>query len=163
MAGARNGNDLLEVGYIEIAHSPGKNFAGLQQRVEGRNGFFQFDPAAPVQQVAIEPIGPQACQRFLAGGERAAHRGIARQYLGHEKHFVAPSLDRRGDEFFSRSGAVHFRGVDMRQPQIQPAAQRRRGSGGRGIVDFPGSLADGRDIASGGAEQTPGVGDSHGV
>ena len=45
--------------------------------------------SAPVQQVAIEPVGLQPRQRPLAGGDGAAPRRVARQHLRNQEHLVA--------------------------------------------------------------------------
>jgi hypothetical protein len=93
--------------------------------------------AAPVKQVAIQPVGSQARQGFLARRESAPLRGVARQDLGDEKDLIAPAGDRLRDDLFRGSRPVHFRGIDMRQAEIETAAQGRDGGARRGILDFP--------------------------
>jgi len=55
--------------------------------------FPPMDTYRAVKEVAIQPIGAQPRQRFLARRERAALRGIARQHLGDQEHLVAPTGD----------------------------------------------------------------------
>jgi len=59
---ARNGADLLEVGYIEVAHTPGANLPVPPQLFETGNGVLEGIAAAPVQQKTIEVVRFQTYQ-----------------------------------------------------------------------------------------------------
>ena len=122
------------------------------QDVERRNRLLQRVTPRPMKQVAIEPIGAQARQRLFAGGQSAVFRGIAGQHLGNQKNLVAPALDGLADDSLRRSRPVHFRGVDVRQAEIESASQRRDGAGGGRSLHFPCTLANAGDVSPGRAE-----------
>lgn len=73
--------DLVEIIGIEIGDAPGFDLAGLHQFLECGDGVLQRIRAAPMQQIAVEPIGFQPLQRALTGGDGSAARGVARQHL----------------------------------------------------------------------------------
>ncbi len=153
MSRSRDGRDLVKILDVEIAHAPRQNLAVAQQCVEAGDGVLQGRSAAPVKQVAIQPVGAQPRERLFAGRHGAALRGVARQHLRHQENLVAPALDRRADHRFRGSGPIHLGGIDMRQTEVEAAAQG--GDGGiRPVLDFPRSLADRRDAAPGRAEGT---------
>src|SRR3954447_5939159 len=93
-----------------------------------------------MQQIAIEPIGPQPFQGAIAGGDGAAPRRVARQDLRDQKNVVASPGYRLGHDEFGI--AVHFGGVDMRHAEIDAPAQRRDRGGTIAAVDIPGALPD---------------------
>jgi len=157
----RDRRDLFEIRNVEVAHAPGQDLAGPDQCVEGLDRFLQGMGTAPVKQVAIQPVGSQARQGFLACRESAPLRGIARQDLGDEEDFIAPAGDRLCDDPFRGPRAVHFRGIDMSQAEIETAAQGSDGRGRRRCLYLPGSLADRRNTALSAAECACGGG--HGL
>jgi hypothetical protein len=61
-----DGLGLVEVVDIEIADAPRADFSGLLQGREGGDGLGERMRAAPVQEVAVEPVGAQPRQRALA-------------------------------------------------------------------------------------------------
>src|SRR5580692_1959084 len=71
MSGAGNRGHFVQILDVEIADAPGANFALRGERLERGNGFLERHAPAPVEQVAIEPIGAQPGQRFLTSGHRA--------------------------------------------------------------------------------------------
>ena len=85
-------------------------------------------PAAPVQQVAVETIGPEARKRAFAGLDRARRGCVLRHHLGDEEHLVAPAGDRLRDQQFGI--AVEFGRVDVGHAEIEAAAERGNGSAG---------------------------------
>ena len=80
-ARASDCQDLLKIFDIKIADPPGEDFSLLLKCVEGRNGFPQRMRPAPVQKIAIEPVGPQVFERFLTGCPRARSRGVLRKHF----------------------------------------------------------------------------------
>ncbi len=150
--GAGDALGLLEIAGVEIADAPRRDPAGPLQLIERRDGLGERMRAAPVQQVAVEPVGAQAPQRALAGGDGAGPRGVVRQHLGDEKHLVAAAGDRLADDLLGGAVAVHLGGVDVVHAEIEAAAQRRDGGAAVGVLDVPGALADHRDVALRGSE-----------
>ena len=51
---------IIEIGNVEIAHTPGEDLARTDKLLEAGESFAQWDPAAPVEQIAVEAIGPEA-------------------------------------------------------------------------------------------------------
>ena len=151
-AGPGDGFGLVEVVIVEIAHPPRADFAGLLQGREGGDGLDERMRAAPVQEVAVEPIGGEPRQRALAGGDGAGARGVVRQHLGDEKHLVAAAGDGFADDALGGAVAVHLGGVDVVHAEIEAAAQRRDGGAPVAVFDVPGALADHRHVAAGRSE-----------
>src|ERR1700691_366024 len=87
---------------------------------------------------------------------------MVRQHFGYQEHLVAPTFDGFADDSFRQAGSVQFRRVDMRQAEVESAAQRRDGSLCSRSFAFPGSLPDARDLAPGSAEDTHDIFSSHG-
>jgi hypothetical protein len=98
-----------------------------------------------VQQVAVEPVAAKAPERVLAGLAHAGLRRVRRQNLGHQEDLVAPPGDGFADDLLGTTRAIHLGGVDMGEPEIEPAPQRRDGLAPVATFDVPGSLADGGD------------------
>src|SRR6266478_3836643 len=67
---AGDAHGLLEVGYVEVAHAPRANLALALKPLEARDRLLQWIRTAPVQQVAVQPLGSQPRERFLAGRDR---------------------------------------------------------------------------------------------
>ena len=156
MPGAGEGGDFVEVGDIEIAHAPGEDLAVANQNVEGCDRFLQSIGAAPMQEVAVKPVGSQTRQGSLARLECAALRCVARQYFGDQEDFVAPALECLGNEGFRGPRSVHFGGVDVRQAEVESAAKRGDGGVGRRLFERPRALTDRRHGASSIAEYSHG-------
>ena len=85
-----------------------------------------------MQQIGVEVVGAEPPQG-----------GVFRHDLGDEEDLVTPSRDRLADE---RLGPlVHFRRVDVRQPQVEPAPEGGDGVGAVALRDVPRPLAADRD------------------
>src|SRR5690606_3128902 len=137
---------LGHVVLIEVAHAPGEDFSRLPQRFETGDRLGQRLAAAPVQQIAVQPVGLQPFQRLLAGADRAGARGILRQYLGDEEQSVPLGRrERLGDDALGPAGAVHLGGVDMGHAGGDAGAQGRDGRAAVAVLDVPAALADPRD------------------
>jgi hypothetical protein len=117
--------EFLKIAHVEVADSPGKDFAVALQLLEGADGFLERVAAAPMQQITVKTIGLEVLQRFFAGIERAAVRGVAGEHLGNQKYFIAPTGDCLGDHRLGGAAAIHFRRVDVRKTEVHPQAQRR--------------------------------------
>ena len=59
---ARDLNHRFKFTHIEVAYTPGRDFSGLLQLLEGRDGFPQRVTTRPVQEVAIQTVGSQASE-----------------------------------------------------------------------------------------------------
>ena len=141
---ARYSEHLVEIIDIEIADAPCADLAGVREFLERRNGFRERVRSAPMQQIAIEPVGLQSFQRALASCNGATPRGVARQHLGNQKQIVALARDRlRNDEL---GIAIHLGGVDVGHAEIDAAAQRRDRALAIAAIDIPGALPDHGDF-----------------
>ena len=127
-------------------------FPDCVQCREGGDGVGERMRAAPVQEVAVEPVGGEPRERALAGGDGAGARGVVRQHLGDQKHLVAAAGDGLADHALGGAVAVHLRGVDVVHAEIEPAAQRRDGGAAVAVFDVPGALADHRHVTACGCE-----------
>jgi len=67
---AGNPADLLEVGHIEVADAPAEDLAVPLQLLKTRNGLLERIFTPPVEQIAVQTVRAEACQRGLA---RAYH------------------------------------------------------------------------------------------
>src|SRR6476469_54370 len=99
-----------------------------------------------MQEVAIQPIGPQPLQRSLACRDRPSARGILRHHLRDEKDTVAAPGNRFADDVLGLP--VILRGIDVSHAELNAVAQR--GDRRRAIcaVYVPSALADDADLAT---------------
>jgi hypothetical protein len=72
-----------------------------------------------VQQIEIEPVGPQSTQAALARQDGAALGGVLRQHLADQEHVVAPAGYGFADEDFGSPIGIHFGGVDQGHAEIE--------------------------------------------
>ncbi len=149
---ASDTDTLFKIRHVEVAHAPGEYFALLPEFLESRESVFQRMRSAPVQQVAIQPIGPEAGERSLASDLRPPPRRILWQHLGDQEHLVSPSRDGVADQLLGGAGPVHFRGVDVVHSEIDAAAQGGARGGAVAFLDVPGPQANDADLALQGAE-----------
>ena len=54
---------LGEIVRVEVADPPRKDFPRSEELIEGGDRFFQRMPPAPMQKLAVEPVGFQTDQR----------------------------------------------------------------------------------------------------
>src|ERR1700721_1872377 len=82
---------LFKIRHVEVAHAIGEYFALVTERVESRKRVFQRMRSAPVQQVAIQPVGLEMGERSLASDLRPQSGGILWQHLGDPEYLIAPA------------------------------------------------------------------------
>jgi hypothetical protein len=150
----RDGEGAVEILDVEVADAPGQDLARPAQVLEARDRLRQRVLARPVQQVAVQPIRPQAAERGLAGPGDAPARRVARHHLRDEEHLLAAIRDGGGDDRLRV--AVHLRGVDMGHAGVDPGPQRPDRVRPVRTVDVPRALADDRHRDARRAE-APGV------
>src|SRR5271154_509520 len=92
--------NLVEVADVEIADAPAEDLAVSAQLFESRDRLGERMRASPMQQVAIKPVGAQACERALARGPRSRARGVLRQHFGNQKGLVAAAGDSLTNDLF---------------------------------------------------------------
>src|ERR1700761_9484319 len=157
---------LFKIRYVEVAHTIGAYFALLTERVERRKRVLQRMRSAPVQQVAIQPVGLEVAERSLASDLRPQPGGILLQHLGDQKYLIAPAHDGVADEFLGGAGAIHLRGVDVIHSEINASSQGGDRGGSVAFLDVPRALADDADLArqrtelpllNGGPRTVPGI------
>src|SRR5271163_1299832 len=85
--------NLVEVADVEIADAPAEDLAVAAQLFESRDRLGERMRAAPMQQVAIQPVCAQACERAFARDPRSRARGVVRQHFGNQKDLVATAGD----------------------------------------------------------------------
>ena len=71
-----------------------------------------------MQKIEIDPVGLEPPQTSLASGDNAGARGVLWQHLGHDKAFVTAPFDGLSHNLLGNSVAIHLRGVDQREPEI---------------------------------------------
>src|SRR4051812_2682208 len=99
---------------------------------------------------SIQSVGAKASERPLAGHDRAGPGGVLGEDLRGQEDLVASPGDRLAHDLLGV--AVHLRGVDVGQAQVEAPTQGVDRVGAIAAVDIPGPLADRRDLATGGAE-----------
>ena len=105
--------------------------AAVAQRRERFERLLERHRAAPVQQVQIEIVGPQALQAVLARRDRAAARRVLGQHLADEIDLLAPPRDDLRDELFGAAVAVHLGRVDKVQTKVEADVAARVSSSAR--------------------------------
>ena len=144
-AGSGDAFRLVEVVRVEIADAPRADLAGAHEILESGDCFRQRVAAAPVQQVAIEPVGLQAGKRCLAGGDRAPAGRVLGHHLGDQEDRIATAGNRLADDRFGRTAPVEFGRVDVAHAKVEAAPQGRDGACPRRPLEIPRALADDRD------------------
>jgi hypothetical protein len=79
--------------------------------IESLDCAFQWVAAAPVQKIAIQPLGPETSERSLGGRNRPASGSILGKDLGNQEDVIAPAGDCLADYFLG--SAIHLCSVDM--------------------------------------------------
>src|SRR5271166_2535355 len=77
MARAGDPADGVEIGRVEVAHAPRQDLALAPKLLEGGDRVLQRVGAAPVQEITVQAIGPEARQRPFA----RRHGSVARCIL----------------------------------------------------------------------------------
>jgi hypothetical protein len=119
----RNTFQFVGISIIEVAYTPGQYLSVAHELLECGNGFLERMPAVPVERIAIEAFGRETSERLFAGCNGAATRRILRD-LGNQKDLVASSFDGLRNRFFSASGEVHLRGIDLHHAEVDSPPQR---------------------------------------
>ena len=85
--------------------------------------------------------------------------GVGGEDFGDEGDVLAEGGDGLADESLGAAVAVHFRGVDEGEAELDAAAEGGNfcGAGGGRVAEVPGALADAGDGAVGDAERGPGL------
>src|SRR5438552_12325496 len=74
-----NFQSLVEVCFIKVAHAPGKDLAVAMELIECGKGVRQRIRTAPMQKIAIKPVGPESSERSFTCSDRFSARGIVGQ------------------------------------------------------------------------------------
>ena len=143
-ARSRDRFHVFQIRHIEITDAPGADLAVVLQAVESGNGVFERIVSSPVQQVAIEPIGPQSRKRALTSLDSAPAGRVRRQNLRNQKKPVTPPCDGLPHDFFRPAGAIHLGAVDMCQAKVDPQTERGDSGGTAGRLNMPGPLPNDR-------------------
>src|ERR1700722_6645998 len=89
--------EFIEVAYVEVADTPRQDLPVALKRFEAGDRIFQGIWSAPMQQVAVEPVGPEPVERSLAGGDGTLNRGVLGQHLRDQEDLVATTSNRATD------------------------------------------------------------------
>ena len=111
---------FFKIGHIEVAYTPGENFPLALKLLESRERFVQWMLATPVQEVTIQPVGPEALQRTLAGCYRPALRSVAGHDLGDQKNLIALSDDCLTDDILGDT--IKLRSVNVGHAKLYPSS-----------------------------------------
>ena len=138
--------------HIEVTDPVEADLAVAHEPLERRERPLERVRARPVQEVEIEPVGPETAEARLAGAEHALERRVGRQDLRSQEYLVAPAGDRFSDELLDDAGSVHLRRVDVGHPLVQPRAQCDHDARTLVALQVPGPLTDDRHGDPGPAE-----------
>src|SRR4051812_16287926 len=136
-APTRQGHRLLHALLVEVAHAVRAHLARLAKLLERLDGGGERVPRFPVQQIAIEVVGTEPPQAPLARDHRTAPGGVLGQDLRDEEDLVAPPLHRLRDHLLHGAAAVHLRRIDVAEPEIEPAPERRDRLASRVLLHLP--------------------------
>src|SRR5581483_7175796 len=118
---------------------------------------------APVQEVAVEVVGPQAPQARLARRDGPGEARVLGQHLADDEQLLAAAAragHRLRDQLLGAAVAVHLGGVDVHEIELEAGAQRLDLlTPARGAAHLPGPLPDDRDRDAVRAEGPPPDGD----
>src|SRR5579862_2398484 len=81
--------ELIEVAHVEVAHAPRQDLPVALQRLEAGDRVLERMWSAPMQQVAVESVRPEAVKRSLAGGDGTLNRGVLGQHLRDQEDLIA--------------------------------------------------------------------------
>jgi hypothetical protein len=95
-----------------------------------------------MQEIEVDPVGPETLQAPLARGDGAGVCGVLRQHLGDDKALIAASLDGLRHDHLGL--AIELGRVDQRHAEIEPELQRRDllFSPPRALAHAPSALAE---------------------
>jgi hypothetical protein len=86
--------------------------------------------------------------------DRTTPGGVVGHDLADQEDFAATAGDRLADDGLDHAVAVDLGGIDVSQPKIEAAAQRRDGVGAAVTLQLPGSLPENRDASAGRTKET---------
>ena len=95
------------------------NLAGPLQRQEGVYRLGQRHFATPMQEIKVKPVGIQATQATLAGGDGVLAGRILRIDLAHQKDLIASAVDRLGNELLGLALAIHLGCIDEGEAEVE--------------------------------------------
>src|SRR5262249_36863478 len=136
----------------EVAETPGADLPGAAQAFEAGDGVRDRMRARPVQEVAVEVVGPEPSQAAFTGRDGAGGRRVVRTHLGYQVDVVAAPGDRPADQFLHPAVAVQLRGRDVDEAEIEPAPEGGERAAPIGLLQHPRSLPDDRHGSARAAE-----------
>jgi hypothetical protein len=139
---------LLHVVHIEIADPVMADLAVAQQPPKAGERISQGHRAAPVQEVEIDVVGLEPLQTALAGFDDTVPRSVVGQHLADDEEAVAQPARGLGNDLLGGAIAVHFRGVDQGQAELDSEPDRRRLflRAAAVLAHVPSALAEGRHL-----------------
>ena len=138
---ASQGDRLVEQVTVEVRHAEGLDLALVHEPAEALHRVLEGVVAGGVEEVDVEPVGPETAQASIARLDGAPVGCVRGQHLRHEEDLVPPAEDGVADDLLDGPAAVHLGGVDVGHPQVKAPPQ----GGDRLLaVTFhrPGALAD---------------------
>src|SRR6266508_4961042 len=106
MAARASREELAHVVDVEIRHAPAGDLAVGAQALERVDRLRERDAAAPMQQVKIESLDPEARETSFAGRYGAFSAGVVRIQLAHYKYLVTTRCNRARDDFLRTAVTV---------------------------------------------------------
>jgi hypothetical protein len=149
----------LQVSHVEVGHAPGADLSGRAHPFHRLHRIGQGHAAAPMQQIEIQRLHPQAAQAPLAGKRKGAAGCIVGIHLGHQDHAIAQAGDGLADKLLGFAVRIHLGGVDQGEAAFDPFAQARDllAAAGRHLRHAPGALPHGSGEAEAGHARLPHV------
>jgi hypothetical protein len=138
---------FLHVLDVEVAHAPVADLPRAPKLLEAGDRFLQRHGPAPVQEVKVEPVRPEALETALAGLHDAPAACIVRIDLAHEEKPLALVEQSLGDKLLGGALPIHFGGIDQGHPKLDAKAQRLNllGPATGGFGHLPGALSQHRN------------------
>ena len=128
------------------------DLAGARQRLEARDRLGKRDAARPMQEVEVEPVGPEPAQAALAGLDDALAARVVGIDLADEEDLSRQVPNRLADELLGPALAVHLGGVDQGHAELDAEPERRDllRSAAAVLPHAPGALAERDDLLAAG-------------
>jgi hypothetical protein len=142
---------LLHIGEVEIRNAPVADFSRGPKSFERCDGFGNRDVARrPMEQVKINRVDTQPTKTAFARLRQFCARSVMRVGLAHDEDALTLAFDRLRHHFLCAAFAVHFGGVDERQAEFNPEAQRGHFFvvGALLFADAPGALSERRNAGA---------------
>ena len=141
----RHAPEVLHVLHVKVGNAPAADLPLFLQLFHAGDGLAEVGIAPPVQQVEIDPVGPQMGEGTVQARVDAPAVGILGQHLGDEELVLsAISLQGPADQQLGPAVGIHLGRVDQTEAQFEAVPQAGDLALGTAVVlgHLPGPLAE---------------------